>query len=154
MKRAFLITALLFVSGAARAADPASVLEGTWHLALGGSDRILSINAHDQTALYCDGGHCSEGPYNVARVVGSTLFLSVAGPRPLRLIIYVQDQTHISIAEEGRPAFPFGKTLEVTRRASEGVSRSSSASTTPLASVQRLLRAPALDGRAMSRSFS
>jgi hypothetical protein len=64
---------LCFIFGIAHAADPISVLAGTWRI-VHDRDRVLSINAQDQTALYCEGGDCIEGRYTVDRVVGSTVF--------------------------------------------------------------------------------
>jgi hypothetical protein len=93
-----------------RAADPVNLLDGTWRLALGDHDRVLSVNAKEQTALYCDGGHYTEGPYTVDRVVGSAVFLSVAGAKPLHLVIYIQGAHAFLSARKVGPLLPLRKT--------------------------------------------
>jgi hypothetical protein len=109
MRWTLLTVVISLGSAGVLAADTASLLDGTWRLALGDHDRMLSVNAKDQKALYCDGGDCSEGAYTIDRVVGSTVFLSVRGPKPLHLVIYIQDENRISVGEQGRATFPFKK---------------------------------------------
>jgi hypothetical protein len=109
MRWTFLTVVISLGSAGALAADTASFLNGTWRLALSPHDRMLSVNAKDQTALYCDGGDCSEGPYTIDRVVGSTVFLTVVERKPLHLVIYLQDEHHISVGEQGRSTFTFEK---------------------------------------------
>jgi len=109
MRWTFLTVVISLGSASALAADSASLLNGTWRLALSQHNRMLSVNAKDQTALYCEGGDCSEGPYTIDRVEGSTVFLTVGGRNPRHLVIYLQDENRISVGAQGRPSFPFEK---------------------------------------------
>jgi hypothetical protein len=118
--RSILLTVVISLSSVgAIAADPASLLDGTWRLALDEHDRMFSVNAKEETALYCDGGDCSEGPYTIDRVVGSTIFLTVKGPKPLHLVIYIQGENRISVGVQGRPTFPFERDVGNSIRSPE-----------------------------------
>jgi hypothetical protein len=104
-----LLTVAIALGSGALAADAVSFLDGTWRLAQSPSDRMLSVNTKNQIALYCDGGDCSEGPYTIDRVVGSTVFLTLGKPKPRHLVIFIQGENSIAVGEEGRPAFLFEK---------------------------------------------